>query len=122
MFSVYVIVFLFTKNNVSKLSDEHNEKRKNVSEKLIEKINLIFEVKKNNNEHTEDKNNKNNILKERSVFYKKNTFGLKVSLLNSSLYIIITLGALFMSIYFYKNGQMTIGEVSSINLYAMFLV
>jgi ABC-type bacteriocin/lantibiotic exporter with double-glycine peptidase domain len=122
MFSVYVIVFLFTKNNVSKLSDEHNEKRKNVSEKLIEKINLIFEVKKNNNEHAEDKNNKNNILKERSVFYKKNTFGLKVSLLNSSLYIIITLGALFMSIYFYKNGQMTIGEVSSINLYAMFLV
>jgi hypothetical protein len=77
------------------LEDKYNQKRKGVLEFLTERINLITELKKNNNEKREDKKFKNQILKSQNkVFNQKILYGLKVDLLRVLIYIFLSLGGL----------------------------
>ena len=122
MFIFYILTFLFTKNKISKLVEKHNKERKTVSEKLIERINLIFEVKRNNKEFVEYQKSRSNIVDEKGMFYKKNIFNLKINLWREVLYMITVFGTLFLSIYFYKSGAITIGEVTSLSVYSIFLI
>jgi ABC-type multidrug transport system fused ATPase/permease subunit len=53
VFFLYIFIFIFTKKKVEDLQDSYNQKRKGVGNILIEKLNLVFEIKKNNKEDSE---------------------------------------------------------------------
>jgi ABC-type multidrug transport system fused ATPase/permease subunit len=122
LFLFYVLIFHLTKNKISKLEEEYNEKRKTISEFLVEKINFIIEIKKNNKEEKE-KNilQKNKINAQDKSFYNKIKFNFFTESLRNLLYIFGVSGSLFLSVYLYGQGKITLGEIASINMYVMYL-
>jgi ATP-binding cassette subfamily B protein len=78
-FFLYVSVFYFTKNKTSILEENYNNKKKIVSQGIIEKINLALEVKKNNKEKEETKTIETVSLKnEEKAFEKKIIFDMYI--------------------------------------------
>jgi len=121
-FLFYVLIFFLTKNKNAKLSEINNEKRKDVTETMTEKLNLIFEVKKNNKEFIESKYFKDKKIGEQDKsFYDIINFVTKVSYIRDITYLFTMVGALFLSVFLYKKGSVTVGQIASINMYVMFL-
>ncbi len=119
---LFVLIFLFSKKKLSALEDKFNEKNKEIAEFATEKINLIFEIKKNNKEFIERQNFCENELKNiDESFYKKNIFDFKINLLRYCLYIVALGGSLALSVWLYKEGKITVGEIASIIMYVMYL-
>ncbi len=119
---LFILIFIFSKNKLSSLEEKFNNKNKDINHFVTEKINLIFEIKKNNKENSEENKFKRNELKNiNKSFYQKNLFDFKINLLRYSLYIITIGGSLFLSIWLYKNGKISVGEVTSINMYVLYL-
>jgi ABC-type bacteriocin/lantibiotic exporter with double-glycine peptidase domain len=107
---------------MSSLEEENNERNKDISNFVIEKTNLIFEVKKNNKEEVERENFNNNELKNiNGIFNRKNIFNYKLNIMRNTLYISTISISLFLSIYLYEKGSVTIGEIASINMYVTYL-
>ncbi len=120
---MYIGIFWLGRKKLSALQENFNEKRKKVSENIIEKINLIFEVKKSSKEQYEINQVLTKKLKnQKNSFQKTINFDVFINVIFSFIYLIITLGTLFLTIYYYRQGEITIGEVLSVNLFAMFLV
>jgi ABC-type bacteriocin/lantibiotic exporter with double-glycine peptidase domain len=119
---VFIIIFIATKKKLSSLEEENNERNKDISNFVIEKTNLIFEVKKNNKEEVERENFNNNELKNiNGIFNRKNIFNYKLNIMRNTLYISTISISLFLSIYLYEKGSVTIGEIASINMYVTYL-
>jgi ABC-type bacteriocin/lantibiotic exporter with double-glycine peptidase domain len=118
----FIIIFIATKKKLSSLEEENNERNKDISNFVIEKTNLIFEVKKNNKEEVERENFNNNELKNiNGIFNRKNIFNYKLNIMRNTLYISTISISLFLSIYLYEKGSVTIGEIASINMYVTYL-
>ena len=121
-FVIYVLIFIFSKKTLAVLEDKNNDKRKAISESIIEKLNLIFEVKKNNKEKDEiDYFYHEKLEEQNKTFYNKIIFGLKIGFSRDLIYIFTLGGSLFLSVYLYEKNYITIGEIASVNMYVMYL-
>ena len=121
-----IISFFYFMNTIEKkkkVITDFNKSNKIISSFLTEKINLVFEIKKNNKEKLEKVNlNKSFEGNFQQSFFSQLKFKVKNNIIFTLIFFILLILTWVFIIFLFQAGEITAGAILSISIYARLLV